>query len=107
MSEETVKWVIGSAGSAGMIVSGLVVYLVRLAYGIGQSAKAIESKLEKLTKIEERAERVPVIETKLEQLANAQTAHRAKTDSDIKELRRAVFRSSNPDFNGTCHEGEE
>lgn len=104
MHDELIKWALGAAGSAVMFVGGLVVYLVRIAYGIGQSAKAIEAKLEKLHDIEKKAEQVPLIRTELDTLADAMTEHRRKTDSDFRELRRSVYGRSSPGLNGL---GEE
>lgn len=104
MTADLVKWALGACGSGIVCVGGLVAYLVRLAYGIGQSAKAIESKLERLVDIERKAEEVPVIRAELDTLADAMTEHRRKTDSDVRELRRAVYGRSRPDHNGI---GEE
>lgn len=104
MAPETLKWLIGGAASSVVVIGGVLGWLMSMVYRLGQSAKTIEQVGKDLLHVRERADKVPIIETKLEQLADAQQAHRAKTDSDIRELRRAVWGRSSPHMNGI---GEE
>lgn len=85
-----------AAGIASAVVGAVFVaigFLFRVAYRLGGDAKEIKSGLERLKKLEERIEDVPLLKQRIGTVEEAWRTVR----SDIKHL----LRGSHPGFNGT------
>lgn len=99
------QWALGALGGVTVFLCGLVGWLVKLAFDLGRHARAVESLRDALVEMKRAADRVPVLETRAEQLEHVLEAHVRKTDSDMRELRRSVWGRSSPGLaNG---DGEE
>ncbi len=98
MTPETIKWIAGGAASSVVVFGGLIAWLMRLVYQLGASAKSIEEMRADLVGMKTNADKVPILETKAEQISEMLHAHIRKHDSDVKELRRAVWGRSSPDY---------
>lgn len=79
-------WAIGAFASCAVIVVGAVVWLTTLVFGIGKKYGALEALTAKIDKTHDRIERVPIIETKLDQLALSHAEERRRFASDFPAI---------------------
>lgn len=72
MNAELAKWLIGAVVGAVLYISGIV-FVVGRKYGkVETTLDALQKAAEKVEKASEKLERIPIIEVKVETLANAQ-----------------------------------
>lgn len=97
MNPELAKWVIFAIASCTVTVVGAVAWLAVLVFKIGQKYGAVETELatlhetgKKFEKANERLERIPVIETKLGQLAEVSAEERRRFASEWPPYRSKV-----------------
>lgn len=83
MTPELAHWVIGMLGSCTVVVVGAVVWLTTLVFNIGKKYGALEALADKINSAKDRMERVPIIETKLDQLAASHAEERRRFASDF------------------------
>lgn len=105
----TALWVVGSA------VVMAVAWLTAMVFRAGAKLARFEAAAEKIEKAGSLLERVPIVEVKLEQLAEAQTEDRRRFNSVIPPIQEKVatlwekvfsineWRKSRPNINGSGH----
>lgn len=97
MNPELAKWIIGALAGCTVTVVGAVVWLAVLVFKIGHKYGAVEKELstlhetgKKFEKANEKLERVPLIETKLDLLADAVGEERRRFASEFPEMQQKV-----------------
>ena len=90
MTPELAHWVIGMLGSCTVVVVGAVVWLTTLVFNIGKKYGALEAIADKIDKSGDRIDRIPILETKLDQLAQSHAEERRRFASDWPEMHERV-----------------
>jgi hypothetical protein len=97
MNPELVKWIVVAIASCTATVIGAVVWLAVLVFKIGQKYGAVETELatiheagRKMEKANEKLDRVPLIETKLDMLADAVAEERRRFASEFPDMQQKV-----------------
>ena len=97
MNPELVKWAIVAIASCTVTIVGAVVWLATLVFKIGQKYGSVETELaalhetgKKFEKANDRLDRVPLIETKLDMLADAVAEERRRFASEFPEMQQKV-----------------
>lgn len=105
----TAMWVVGTA------IVAAVAWLSVLVFKAGSKLARFEAAADKIEKACERLERIPIIEVKVDQLAEAQTEDRRRVNSLIPPIQEKVttlwekvfslseWRKSRPNINGSGH----
>lgn len=91
-----VEWFLGGAGALTVVIVGAVLFLLRVSFKLGHTARDIEKVAEEIKSVKANADQVPVLVTRM---GTVEEAWR-RTNSDMREIRRAVWGRSQPDFNG-------
>jgi hypothetical protein len=97
MTPEMMKWALGAMASLSAAVLGAVVWLTVLVFRVGQKYGAVENTLEAIQKTSDalhedrtKLDRIPIIELKVDQLAQAQADERRRFASEWPEMREKV-----------------
>ena len=91
------KWLMGGGFAT---LAAMMAMLLRIAHKLGGDAREIRAGLDRITKIEERIERVPLHDVRIGQLEKVAE----RIASDIRELLRRPRASSQPNIHT---DGEE
>lgn len=113
------QWIIGLLLTCTSMVVGAVAWLSVLVFKIGQKYGAVETQLatihkagERFEKANEKLDRIPLLETKLDLLADSVAEERRRHASEFPEMRDKVtalwekvfslqnWRKSRPQFDG-------
>ena len=93
MTPEMMKWALGAMGACTVTVLGAVVWLATLVFRVGQKYGSVETSLEAIKAAadamqhaHERLDRIPIIEMKVEGLAESISEERRRFASLIPQM---------------------
>lgn len=117
MTPELAKWLVGAIASSVVVLVGAIVWVSVLAFRVGKkigdyenTTRRLDEALLKLDHAADRIGRIDVLESRLEQFANAHGEMQRRFASDFPEMREKVatlwekvfslsnWRKSSPNF---------